>query len=146
MAYVAPDVAVANQISPEDMPALAELGIRVIVSNRPDGEEAGQPTAAELEAAAAEVGITFRHVPVTGPTFSPEIVRAIDQILGEREGPALMFCRSGTRSATLWALAEILMHGTDSRDVLDKVSAAGRDPMAAMRLAEAFAPSFQDGA
>ena len=32
---------VNGQISPEDVPALKEIGVTLIVNNRPDGEDAG---------------------------------------------------------------------------------------------------------
>ena len=34
---------VGGQIAPDDVPALKELGVTMIVNNRPDGEDAGQP-------------------------------------------------------------------------------------------------------
>ena len=55
---------VSGQIHPDDVPALKKLGVTLIVNNRPDGEDEGQPTSAEIEAAAAAAGIGYRHVPI----------------------------------------------------------------------------------
>ena len=48
------------QIAPEDLPAIAAQGFRSVISNRPDGEEPGQPSSEDLrqaaEAAPAERG------------------------------------------------------------------------------------------
>ena len=66
---------VAGQIRPEDVPAIAAAGIGLVVNNRPDGEEPGQPESAGIEAAARAAGIDYRHIPVAGG-FTAEQVRA----------------------------------------------------------------------
>ena len=50
-------LSVAPQLSLEDIGRAAELGFRTIISNRPDGEESGQPPAASLQARARQLGI-----------------------------------------------------------------------------------------
>ena len=97
-------VFVAGQIGPEDMAEIAALGVTMIVNNRPDGEEPGQPTGAEIEAAARAAGLDYRHIPVAGG-IAPEQIEAMAEALDEAEGTLLAFCRSGTRSTYLWALA-----------------------------------------
>ena len=42
---------VNGQIAPEDVPALKEMGVTLIVNNRPDGEDVGQPESDDIEAA-----------------------------------------------------------------------------------------------
>jgi sulfide:quinone oxidoreductase len=76
------------------------------MSNRPDGEEPGQPTAAEVEAAARAAGLEFRWLPVVMPTLSQDDARAFGVALDEMPGPTLAFCRTGTRSTVLWALSQ----------------------------------------
>ncbi len=116
--------AVAGQIQPEDVPALAAHGIRLIVNNRPDGEEPGQPPASAIAAAAAEAGIGYRFVPVA--QLTPEAVEAMQAALAGAEGPVLAFCRSGTRSTYLWALARSRM-GDGGDELAAKAEAAGYD-------------------
>ena len=116
---------VAGQIAPEDVEALAEQGISLIINNRPDGEEPGQPPAAEIEAAAQAAGIRYRHIPVAGG-LSGEQVEAMAEALGEADGQTLAFCRSGTRSTYLWALARSRL-GADGDVLADKAAAAGYD-------------------
>src|SRR3954468_8339579 len=91
-----------RQIVPDDMPAIAAHGIRLIVNNRPDGEEPGQPASAEIEAAARAAGLGYRHIPIAGG-FPSAQVEAMAEAL--EDGPVLAFCRTGTRSTYLWALA-----------------------------------------
>ena len=95
---------VSGQVAPHEVAGLAEQGITVLVNNRPDGEEPGQPLAGDIEAAAAAAGITYRHVPIMrglGP------VESMQEAMREAEGGKLLaFCRSGTRSAMALGLAK----------------------------------------
>jgi len=100
-----PDISVAPQIAPEDCALAAEEGFAVIVCNRPDGEDPGQPAVAAIEAAAVGAGLRFVHIPVDASGLNAELVEAMAGEL-ERGGRMLAFCRSGTRSTNLWALAE----------------------------------------
>jgi uncharacterized protein (TIGR01244 family) len=93
-----------GQLQAADMAAAAERGVTMIVNNRPDGEEPGQPAAAELEAAAKAAGLEHVHIPIVAE-FSGDKVAAMSAALAQAEGLALLCCRSGTRSAYLWALA-----------------------------------------
>ena len=96
--------AVAPQIGPEDAPALAGR-FALLINNRPDGEEAGQPSAAAVRAAAEAAGLAYVHIPIAGPPSGPQ-VRDIRAAIDAADGPVLAFCRSGTRSIIAWALAE----------------------------------------
>lgn len=100
-----PRLDVTGQIQPGDVPALAALGYRAIVSNRPDGEEAAQPRTEDIARAAARVGLAFRHIPVRGGAITDDDVGAFRDGLETLPGPVLGFCRSGMRTTTLWALS-----------------------------------------
>lgn len=119
-------VAVAPQIGIAEVIALARAGYAEIVNNRPDDEEPGQPTGAELAAAAQAAGIAYRAIPVTHAGFSAPQVEAMAGALTAAAGPVLAFCRSGTRSAHLWALARARM-GDDPVELTRKAAAAGYD-------------------
>ena len=97
--------AVAPQIAPEDVPAIAAAGYVAIVNNRPDDEEAGQPGGEALRAAAAAAGLGYVAIPVTQAGFSHPQLDAMAAALVAADGPVLAYCRSGTRSCNLWALA-----------------------------------------
>ena len=95
----------------------------MLVNNRPDGEEAGQPLASEIEEAAAEAGIAYRFVPIIRG-IGPADVEAMQEALREADdGKLLAFCRSGTRSALVCALAH-----------REEGSQQGRGPTAACRM------------
>jgi uncharacterized protein (TIGR01244 family) len=96
---------IAGQIAPEDVPALKQLGVTMIVNNRPDGEDVGQPESDEIEAAAQAAGIEYRHVPIArglGPSDIEAMREAINSV---GEGKLFAFCRSGNRSVLSWAVA-----------------------------------------
>ena len=118
-------LSVAPQISLDDVATVASLGFRSLMSNRPDGEEPGQPDAASIEAAARQAGLEFRWLPVTMPTLSQADARAFGTALDEMPGPTLAFCRTGTRSTVLWALSQAGGRPTD--EIVSTAAAAGYD-------------------
>ncbi|WP_322039262.1 TIGR01244 family sulfur transferase [Burkholderia diffusa] len=99
-------LSVSPQIAATDLPALHAAGIRTIVCNRPDGEGADQPTVAEIRAAAAPLGIAVHYLPVDTGKVTDDQARQFDALVASLAGPVLAYCRSGTRSATLWALSQ----------------------------------------
>lgn len=103
---LSPQFAVSPQITPQDIPALKAQGYRAIIANRPDGEGADQPTFAEIEAAAHAAGMQARYIPISGGMVGNDDVEAFRSALRAMPGPVLAYCRSGTRSATLWSLAQ----------------------------------------
>jgi len=118
---------VSGQIAPQEVAGLAEQGITVLVNNRPDGEEDGQPLAGDIEEAAAQAGIAYHFVPIIrgiGPADVEEMQKALRQAEG---GKLLAFCRSGTRSALACALAH-RDEGMPSQEVERRLIDAGFDP------------------
>lgn len=95
-------VAVSAQISAEDVAEIAAQGYRVLINNRPDGEESTQPAGAAIAAAAQAAGLEYHHIPVTAASFPGEHFDAMSDLLDDPQRPVLAFCRSGTRCANLW--------------------------------------------
>ena len=118
-------VMVAGQIAPEEVGPLAEAGLKLIVNNRPDGEEPGQPPSAAIEAAAEAAGVAYAHIPIAAG-FSEDKVEALRDLLADAPGQVLLFCRSGTRSACLWALARA-RDGVDADEIVGRAARAGYD-------------------
>ena len=121
---LSPTVSVSAQLSPDVMPALAAAGFDRVISNRPDGEDPHQPTAAEMEAAARDAGLSFAWIPVTGLP-GPDQVAAVGELLADGV-PTVMFCRSGMRSTSVWAMSERLK-GADAEDLRAAAAVAGYD-------------------
>jgi uncharacterized protein (TIGR01244 family) len=106
---IADDVCVAPQLTPEAMAEAAAMGFKSVVNNRPDFEQGpGQPTSAQMAAAAAAAGLQYRHLPVDGGYQSPEEIAAFAALLQELPRPLLAFCRSGVRSTRLFMAASTL--------------------------------------
>ncbi|MCI4662016.1 MAG: bifunctional protein tyrosine phosphatase family protein/NAD(P)/FAD-dependent oxidoreductase [Neomegalonema sp.] len=103
---VTPNFSVSPQISPQDVPTLAAAGYRSIICNRPDGEGADQATFEEIEAAAKAAGLEAHYLPVVSGKVSDENARDFGALLENLPKPAFAYCRSGTRSITLWSLAK----------------------------------------
>jgi uncharacterized protein (TIGR01244 family) len=118
---------VSGQIAPHEVAGLAEQGVTLLINNRPDGEEPGQPLASDIEEAAARAGIGYRFVPIIrgiGPADVEEMQRALRDAEG---GKLLAFCRSGTRSALTLAVAK-REEGASSDEVSNCLLSAGFDP------------------
>jgi uncharacterized protein (TIGR01244 family) len=106
---VSDTLCVAPQLTPDAMAELASLGFKSVINNRPDFEHGpGQPTSADIAAAAAAAGLAYRHLPVDGGYQSPEQISAFAALLAELPAPVLAFCRSGARSTRLFQQASVL--------------------------------------
>ena len=99
-------VSVSPQISPEDVAAIKAQGFVAIINNRPDGESPDQPTSATIEQAAHDAGLAYHYIPLGREGVSAEMVEQTKQVLEGSAGPVFCYCRSGTRSTTLWALSQ----------------------------------------
>lgn len=119
-------VSVAGQIAPTDLAAAAAAGFTHVINNRPDSEEPGQPKCAEMRVAATASGLGYTAIPVDHRGFAREQVSAMAEALDAARGPVLAFCRSGTRSANLWALAAA-SRGGDAEAIIAAAAYGGYD-------------------
>ena len=103
--HVSKTFAVAPQIAPEEMQHLSDQGFSSLICNRPDLEDPDQPSAELMRDAAQEAGIEFHFIPVSGGEFPGDAVSAFRKVREEAAGKVLAYCRTGTRSITLDALA-----------------------------------------
>jgi uncharacterized protein (TIGR01244 family) len=97
---------VNGQISPDDVAELKALGVTLIVNNRPDGEDAGQPESEDIEEAAKAAGIDYRHVPIARGMGPSDIEAMREAMHSVGDGKMFAFCRSGNRSTLAWAVAK----------------------------------------
>ena len=120
-------VMVSGQLAAHEVAGLAEQGVTLIVNNRPDGEEAEQPLAGDIEAAAEAAGIAYRFVPIIRGIGPADIEAMQDALRNTGDGKLLAFCRSGTRSALTLALAK-RDEGASPDEVHRYLADAGFDP------------------
>ncbi len=115
------------QITVDDIAEASALGIGLIVNNRPEDESDDQTPGAAIAAAAAAAGIAYVAIPVTHAGFSMPQVEAMEAALAAAgDKPVLAYCRSGTRSTLLWALAQARM-GTALEAIVTGAAGAGYD-------------------
>lgn len=117
---------VSPQITPADVSRAAAEGFALIVNNRPEGEEPGQPSGAAIEAAAKAAGMDYVAVPVRGMP-SPEQAEAVCEAVASARGPVLGFCRSGTRSIVSWALGTARRGERSAEELVRLCGQAGYD-------------------
>ena len=96
---------VAGQLTPEDVPGLKAQGVTMLVNNRPDDEDQGQPSSADFEAAARAAGLEYRHIPIRYGIGPSDVEAMRDALRATGDGKLLAFCRSGNRSTLAWAVA-----------------------------------------
>jgi uncharacterized protein (TIGR01244 family) len=120
------NVLVSPQLALEDIAAAAALGVTLIVNNRPDGEEPDAPQGDAIADAAAAAGLNYVAIPIGHAGFSEPQVDAMIRALDQAEGPILAYCRSGTRSTLLWALASA-KQGEDPDTIARTAAQAGYD-------------------
>lgn len=127
MAYqkVNNDLSVAGQLQPGELGALREAGFRSIICNRPDGEAPDQPTFGEIEEQARKLCMQARYLPVVPGAIGDEHGVAFGALLAELPKPILGYCRTGRRTAALWALSE--SGRQPAADILAAAKGAGFD-------------------
>ncbi len=123
---LSPGLSVAGRLDRADIEALARAGVRTIVNNRPDGEDPGQLPAAEARRLAEAQGLAYHHIPITAASLTRADVDAFAAALREAEAPVVAHCRSGTRSALLWALSR-MREGADPLNLVAEVARHGID-------------------
>ena len=114
------------QIGLAEVAEAARLGVGMIINNRPEDESDDQIPGPEIDAAAAAAGIGYAAIPVTHAGFSQPQIAAMAAALTAHPGPVLAYCRSGTRSTLLWALAEA-SRGVSPHQLSAAAAGAGYD-------------------
>lgn len=119
------NISVSPQLLPAEMPAVAQAGFKTVINNRPDGEEPGQPAIADIKTAVQAAGMAFIDIPFTAGMQTAEDVQAFAKALAGSEGPILAYCRSGTRSTTVWAMSQAGQLSAD--EIITAAAGAGYD-------------------
>lgn len=119
-------LSVSEQIAVEAVNEAAAAGFKSIICNRPDGEGPDQPAFAEIEAAAKAAGLFTAYLPVTSGKVGDADAARFGELTATLPKPILAYCRTGTRSATLWSLSEAA-HGRPLPEILGATKAAGYD-------------------
>lgn len=127
-------LSVSPQITSDDVAELAALGFKSVICNRPDGESADQPALADIESAVLAQGLEFRAIPFTSGRQTRTEIHEFGQALDEMPGPVLAFCRTGTRSAKIWAQSVAARQSVD--EAIAAAASAGLDLSADRQMLE----------
>jgi uncharacterized protein (TIGR01244 family) len=95
---------VGPQISGAEMDTLKRSNIGTIVVARPEGETDDQPAISAIREAADAFGIAVHQIPVVPGNLTRDDVRAYGTIASETDLPIFIYCRTGMRATSLWAL------------------------------------------
>jgi uncharacterized protein (TIGR01244 family) len=121
--YLSQNLAVAGALSPADFAALADCGFRTVINNRPDGEEEGQLASRDAACLAGRAGLAYHHIPAAKhEVLDDHALAPLAAGLAGVMRPVLMHCRSGLRSAIMWAAISVA-----AGEPLDLVLAAAKE-------------------
>ncbi len=114
--------AVSAQLTTDDVDAAADAGFKHLICNRPDDEEPGQPSFAEISERASKLGMSVHNIPFDGATLNGAVIDAMAHTLATLDGPVLSYCRSGTRCSLAWSALQVR-----AGDDIDSVQLATRN-------------------
>ncbi len=135
--HLTPEFAVSGQLREEHFETLAACGFTTLVNNRPDGEKGDYLTADEVQALAVKHGLDYHFIPVDGRGPLPVAIAQTARIMTAGKGPVVAYCRSGQRSAALWALASA--GPVSPADIIEVTGKAGYDLTGMLPALEAYA-------
>lgn len=133
---LSPDLAVSAQITPEDVPLLAEAGFKVLVTNRPDAEIGPEIDHTAMAAAAEAAGMRHYYLPFTPGQITPDLIAGFAEAT-EGEKPVIAYCRSGHRCTVLWALTQAGKR--PEQEILQTATEAGYDLSPVIPLIQSLA-------
>ncbi len=129
--------AVSAQISTSALEIAAKEGFHTVICNRPDGEDANQPTHDEIAKSATRAGLAYHAVPFDMYSLDRGVIDAFETAVQSANGPVLAYCRSGTRSTIAWCVLQ-RRAGLPMSDVLAAAQSAGYDLHAQAPLIESL--------
>ena len=95
---------VGSQISLDDITKKNFRNFNAIIIARPEGEDLGQPTFANIKLISNGIGVKVYQVPVVSGKITEEDVQAFEALTNKESGPVFIYCRSGHRATSLWAI------------------------------------------
>lgn len=118
-------VYIADQLYVSNINILKELGIHSVINTRPDNEEVSQPYSSDISQAIETSGIEYAYLPIEPGTYTRAMVEEFTTLFVAMKKPMLIFCRTGNRAVTIWALYQMNISGKGY--VIDKAKSIGFD-------------------
>lgn len=96
---------VSRQLTERTAKLVAQYDIKTVICNRPDGEEPNQPDFETVKAWLNAAGIEkVVYMPTTMEAINDAQLKEFQDMVAQSPAPILAYCRTGTRSAMLWAM------------------------------------------
>ncbi|ROO24782.1 hypothetical protein SAOR_02320 [Salinisphaera orenii MK-B5] len=120
------DIVAAGQPTAAQLDAARREGVHTVVNLRPAGEFDAFDEAAHVR----DAGMTYVHIPVAGPDdINDASARRLDEALGAEGGvPALVHCASSNRVGALLAYRARHIQGRSADEAMEIGRAAGLNP------------------
>ena len=99
------DLYIGPQINEGNVKDLVNLGIRIIICNRPDNEGEGQTNIEFIKREAENHGLSVEYIPFSPLKLSMEDIKSFAGILEGKKKPIFAYCLSGLRSEQIAQLA-----------------------------------------
>ena len=120
-----PNLSIGPEPTDDDIAALKSAGFRSIINNRTDGEDEIRLNSDEMALAAENHGLAYAYVPVKDRNPLERDAQAFEDAMEDLPGPVHAYCKTGGRSAALWALTSVM--STPSDELISQCAAAGHD-------------------
>lgn len=129
----------ASQPSEADLDAWAAAGATLVINSRTPEETASLPF--DMRTAVESRGMRYAELPIGGAYgANPALTPQLTQLLQSADGPVVMHCRSGTRSAHLYAAYLMTQDPSNTRPFDTMGWPGGRD----MGMVHALTPDPTD--
>ena len=123
---VTPGFAIGPQISSRDFEQLRAAGFASVLNARPDDESGEYLAAQDAEQLARANGLAYAHVPAENHgLFETELIDRFERALAELPKPVFAHCKTGTRTAILWALVASRQYAVEN--VIAQLRSAGQE-------------------
>jgi uncharacterized protein (TIGR01244 family) len=129
---------ISDQIEIDDINDLANFGIKLIINNRPDGEEFNQISSKLLKDKAESLGIKFIDIPFASGTLNKQKILDFSNLIKNNHEKSLFYCRSGARSSIIWGLASVIYLGLDLEECMLSINNSGYDSSMLPNMVEFF--------
>ena len=123
---ITPEFAIGPQPAAEDFAAVRKAGFAAVLNVRPDDENDDYLVSTDARSLAEDQGLTYAHSPSDNHAlFETDIIDRFERALTELPKPIFAHCKSGTRTAILWAL--VASRHRDAEEVIADLRDAGQD-------------------
>ena len=123
---ITPEFAIGPQPTAEDFAAIRESGYAAVLNVRPDYETGDYLVSGGARPLAEDQGLAYAHSPSDNHSlFETDIIDRFERVLTELPKPIFAHCKSGTRTAILWAL--VAARHREAKDVIADLRDAGQE-------------------